>query len=114
MNPVIEQKKNAFVTLFRLRWQRENGLMNKYKRQWFPKKPICDAGSHGFQVVGLQEVKPALLFLGIGTGISLLIMIGEIIYCHSIANRMRKRCIASKSDGEKRIIFKRTLNGSNR
>lgn len=82
--------------------------MNKYKRKWFPKKPICDAGSREFQTVGLQEVKPALLFLGIGTGISLFMMIGEILY-RSIANRMRKPCIQSKFDKKKRIIFKKKL-----
>lgn len=80
--------------------------MNKYKRKWFPRKPICDAGSRGFQTVGLQEVKPALLYLGIGTGISFFIMIGEILY-YSIANRMRKHQI--KSTSEKRIIFTRKL-----
>lgn len=80
--------------------------MNKYKRRWFPRKPICDAGSRGFQTVGLQEVKPALLFLGIGTGISLFIMIAEFLY-YSIANRMRKHRINMKS--EKRIIFTRKL-----
>lgn len=101
--------KNSFINYGRLRWQRENGLMNRYKRKWFPKKPICDAGSRGFQTVGLQEVRPALLFLGIGTGISLFVMIGEILY-HSIADRMHsKRCLKSKSDKEKRIIFTRKL-----
>lgn len=63
---------------FRLRWQRENGLMNKSKRRWFPKKPICEGGTRGFLTVGLQEVKPALELLAIGTGASLFIMIIEI------------------------------------
>lgn len=80
--------------------------MNKYKRQWFPKKPICDAGSREFRTVGLQEVKPALLFLGIGTVISLFVMIGEILY-YTIANRMRMRCIKLDSDKGKRIMFTR-------
>lgn len=65
--------------VFRLRWQRENGLMNRVKRRWFPKKPICEGGAKDFITVGLQEVKPALYLLIIGTSLSLILMFAEIV-----------------------------------
>lgn len=70
--------------LYRLRWQRENGLMNKYKRRWFPKKPICEGGARGFMTVGLQEVKPALYLLLIGTSLSLAILLFEFAVYHIV------------------------------
>lgn len=62
----------------RLRWHRENGLMNRSKRRWFPKKPICDGGTRGFTIVGLQEVKPALFLLLYGTLLAFVLMYMEI------------------------------------
>lgn len=66
------------VCVYRIRWQRENGIMNKYKRRWFPKKPICEGGARGFLTVGLQEVKPALFLLLYGSAMSLGLMFIEI------------------------------------
>lgn len=72
---LIFQNKSC---VYRLRWQRENGIMNKYKRRWFPKKPDCEGGARGFITVGLQEVKPALFLLLIATALSLALMLIEI------------------------------------
>ncbi|XP_031620817.1 glutamate receptor ionotropic, delta-2-like isoform X2 [Contarinia nasturtii] len=74
----------------RLRWQRENGLMNKYKRRWFPKKPICEGGARGFMTVGLQEVKPALYLLLIGTSLSLAFLLLEIVIYYLIRFNKKK------------------------
>lgn len=63
----------------RLRWHRENGLMNKYKRRWFPTKPICEGGARGFTIVGLQEVKPALFLLLYGNLFAFILMCLEIL-----------------------------------
>lgn len=52
--------------------------MNRLKRRWFPKKPICEGGARGFMTVGLQEVKPALYLLLIGNALSVLLMLVEM------------------------------------
>lgn len=80
------------IHAYRLRWQRENGLMNKFKRRWFPKKPLCDGGARDFRTVGLQEVKPALFFLLIGTAVSVLLMLIEVC-----AHMVVQRCNQTKS-----------------
>lgn len=36
--------------LSRLRWQRENGLMNRAKRRWFPKKPDCEGEKYQIKI----------------------------------------------------------------
>lgn len=60
--------------------------MNRQKRRWYPRKPICEGGTRGFITVGLAEVQPAIMLLLIGTGISLLIMFGELLV-HFLLNR---------------------------
>lgn len=93
---------------FRLRWQRENGLMNRMKRIWFPKKPDCEGGSRGFLTVGLQETKPALQLLAIGTGLSLAIMIVEI-FVNSLQLHIQKQQLTlrmKRKISEKQLINK--------
>lgn len=74
----------------RIRWQRENGLMDKQKRRWFPKKPICE-GSRGFTTVGLQEVKPALFIWFVGVTLSIVLVFAEIAVYKTIIyhNKMK-------------------------
>lgn len=86
------QKKRAKIeyNFYRIRWQRENGLMSKQIRRWFPKKPICEGGARGFTTVGLQEVKPALYLLLIGTGLSVVLMFIEIAM-HKVLTRQKKK-----------------------
>lgn len=79
----------------RIRWQRENGLMNKQKRRWFPKKPICEGGARGFTTVGIQEVKPALYLLVFGTLFSILLMFVEL-FAHRAEIWWHKYHIRSK------------------
>lgn len=98
----------SFFLLLRLRWQRENGLMNRAKRRWFPKKPNCEGKCHlasyrkignernsfvcvlfpgggpRFLEVGLQEVKPALELLAIGFSLPIFILIIEILMKRAI------------------------------
>lgn len=84
----------------RLRWQRENGLMNKFKRKWFPKKPICDGGVRDFRTVGLQEIKPALFLLLIGTAVSLILMLIEVCM-HMVMQRLHRRTKVSQKQWTK-------------
>lgn len=51
--------------------------MNRAKRRWFPKKPICEGGARGFMTIGIAEVKPALLLLLMGMVISFVILLFE-------------------------------------
>ncbi|CAH2107908.1 unnamed protein product [Euphydryas editha] len=43
----------------RLRWQREVGLMDRFRRVWTSARPQCDAGRGGFVSVRLADVLPA-------------------------------------------------------
>lgn len=73
--------------------------MNRAKRRWFPKKPICEGGSREFLTVGLQEVRPALMLLSLSMGLSLTLMILELcIYWQSkiCKRRMIPVHVASK------------------
>lgn len=74
----------------RLRWLRENGLMNRVKRRWLLKKPICEGGNRDVRTVGIQEVKPALILLLMGIIISFIILIIETILKRIRISAMRK------------------------
>lgn len=52
--------------------------MKREEIHWIPKKPKCE-GSTGFLTVGLMEVKPALMLLLFGYGISVSIAVLEIV-----------------------------------
>lgn len=80
---------------YRIRWQRENGLMNKQKRRWFPKPANCEGGAHGFTSVGIQEIKPALYFLLFGTLFSMLLVFVEL-FAHRMAFLWSKHHNSSK------------------
>lgn len=62
-------------------------------------QPICEGGARGFITVGLQEVKPALYLLLIGTSLSLLMMFVEVFisktthWCdkHKILEKQKQR-----------------------
>lgn len=94
------------LILLRLRWHRENGLMNKIKRRWFPKKPMCEGGSRGFVTVGIAEVKPAIIFYIVGTGVSSAILIIEIIL-HKLVLMMEKEKIKQKLEWRKTVFFEK-------
>lgn len=87
---------------FRLRYQRENGLMNRAKRRWFPKKPICEGGVRGFTTVGIAEVKPALLLLLMGMGASFGVLFVEWLVKIISDQRKKKR---SRRNGKTKIKF---------
>lgn len=70
--------------------------MNKFKRRWFPKKPICDGGVRDFRTVGLQEIKPALFLLLIGVSLSVIIMLIELCTHMLMQRTWRKRIKASR------------------
>lgn len=53
--------------------------MNRAKRRWFPKKPICEGVTSDLKAVGINEVQPALKLLAMGVFLSFLIMLLEIV-----------------------------------
>lgn len=67
------------IFLHRIQWQREVGLIRREEVRWVPKKPKCEGGQ-GFKTVGLSEVKPAIILLLIGYGLSVGIAITEFLY----------------------------------
>lgn len=76
----------------RLRWQREVGLMDRYRRIWMSKKPKCDAGSGGFVSVGLVDVLPAAHALLAGAALAAALLLLE---CGARAARLR--CLQPRS-----------------
>nr|AXF48863.1 ionotropic receptor IR32 [Lobesia botrana] len=67
--------KELFAT--RLRWQRETGLMDRWRRTWLAGKTRCDAASGGFVSVGIIDVLPAIHVLVTGMAASLLLLASE-------------------------------------
>lgn len=63
----------------RLRFQRENGLLNREVRKWFPKKPLCESNANKIAPVGLQEAKSAILILVHGIWIAIVLCALEIL-----------------------------------
>lgn len=53
--------------------------MNRAKRRWLPKKPVCEGGARDFITIGIAEVKPALVFLLMGMCVSFAILILELL-----------------------------------
>lgn len=73
--------------------------MNRVKRRWFPKKPVCEGGARDFITIGIAEVKPALVFLLMGMGVSFAILLLELL------NKMISGHF-KKADDETRIKFR--------
>lgn len=65
--------------MFRLRFQRENGLMGREYAKWFPKKPICENNANKMTPVGIIEIKSALLILVFASCAAFVIFLIEII-----------------------------------
>ncbi|XP_045768860.1 glutamate receptor ionotropic, kainate glr-3-like [Maniola jurtina] len=63
----------------RLRWQREVGLMDRYRRIWMSSRPQCDAGSGGFVSVGLVDVLPAAHALLAGALLAAAVLLLEVL-----------------------------------
>lgn len=87
---VDEQTKTPMVS--QSKW---NGLLYEFLIIFLMKtpfqKPICE-GSRGFRTVGLQEVKPALYLLIIGTAVSMvLVLIENIIHNANVRHKKKKQ-----------------------
>lgn len=70
----------------RFKWFKETGLMKRDQLKWIPEKPGCEGGRRGFQTVGLNEIRPAVILLLIGYGVSVLLFIIEILQMWWIAH----------------------------
>lgn len=53
--------------------------MKREEIRWIPKKPDCEGSRRGFNSVGLTEVKPAVYLLLFGYGLSIALLISEIL-----------------------------------
>lgn len=89
------ERNSPYKEIFkrRLRWQRENGLMNRVKRRWLPSKPVCERGIRQVRTVGMPEIRPALYVLFLGLVTSLTICLSESLYHRATcAKRKQKEC----------------------
>lgn len=64
--------------VFRLHFQRENGLMQRELARGIAKKPICENNANKVTSVGLVEIKAALFIFIIGHSAALLIFLVEM------------------------------------
>lgn len=91
--------------IYRMKWQKEVGLMKRDEIKWIPKKPDCEGGQRGFMTVGLREIKPAAFLLLIGYGSSVCIFVIEILY-----RKTYERCTNSKKNRVRKQNKKREQN----
>ncbi|XP_032515501.2 glutamate receptor ionotropic, kainate glr-3-like isoform X2 [Danaus plexippus] len=70
----------------RLRWQREVGLMDRYRRVWMSVRTPCDAAQGGFVSVGLVDVLPALHALLAGVLLATALLLVEKAH-HTVLTR---------------------------
>ncbi|KAJ0175380.1 hypothetical protein K1T71_008539 [Dendrolimus kikuchii] len=75
--------------VYRLRWQREVGLVDRASSIWLAAKPRCDSAASGFVSVGLLDILPAVQVLAAGALIALLILLAEITFAKSSRNLLR-------------------------
>ncbi|CAH0714087.1 unnamed protein product, partial [Brenthis ino] len=82
------RKHSGYRDLFaaRLRWQREVGLMDRFRRVWMSSRPQCDAGRGGFVSVGLVDVLPAAQALLAGMLLAILVLLAERLL-HAVRTR---------------------------
>lgn len=68
------------LLLFRLRWQREAGILDRLWKIWVTQHPICEDNLGGFVSVGLIDFYPALKTLHYGIMTAIVVFLGEIVY----------------------------------
>lgn len=73
----LNKEIRLFSNFLRLRWQREIGLIDRTQRQYIFRKPPCEKNGRMFISVGLDEIRPAITLLVIGTAVSFIIMLVE-------------------------------------
>lgn len=79
-----------FLFWFRLRFQRENGLIAREWVKWYPKKPICENSAGKVTSVGVVEIRAALFILLGGTVGSFAILLIEIATKKMLKNRLNR------------------------
>lgn len=81
--------KREFLCLslvYRLRWLREVGIIDRIHRRWIPRKPPCE-GSLGFNSIGITEVKPALILWLVGFVSSLVVLCIECLLHRTVCKK---------------------------
>lgn len=53
--------------------------MKRDELRWTPSKPVCEGGLSGFVSVSLDEIKPAVILVLFGYGLSILILGFEVL-----------------------------------
>lgn len=91
--------------MYRLRWQREVGLMNREELKWFPQKPKCEGGMGGFVSIGITECRYSLGIFGFGLLLSAFSFILELAvnYVWNLTKKIhrnkKQRETSSAADG---------------
>lgn len=67
--------------------QHEVGLKYRISKRIMPQKQMCNSAVINFSSVSFKEIYPALLFLGYGICVSLLVFLGERVYITQVSDR---------------------------
>ncbi|XP_037298268.1 glutamate receptor ionotropic, delta-2 [Manduca sexta] len=84
--PIVKHCGYRELIASRLRWQREIGVMGRWRRRWLASRPQCDSAAGGFLSVGISDVLPAIEILATGMMIAIILLIGENVI-HAALNR---------------------------
>ncbi|XP_055300052.1 glutamate receptor ionotropic, kainate 2-like [Sitodiplosis mosellana] len=89
---ILVERNSGYNELIRqrIKWQKEIGLMKRDELRWIPTKPDCKGGLSGFVTVGLNEIKPAVILMLFGYGLSLLVLGVEILFRNMRCKNQKK------------------------
>jgi len=91
--------------LFRMRWLREVGMVQRTNMRWSHRKPVCESGGTDFSSIGLTEIMPLLVFFTYGIIISVLLVFLEIaVHPRSFIRKNFQKCskVCKKKQKERR------------
>nr|CAD7423048.1 unnamed protein product [Timema monikensis] len=69
----------------RVRWFREVGILDRIWKLWVSQRPVCEDKLKEFVSVGRMELYPAMQVFRIGAGVSVAVLMAELIHFHSFS-----------------------------
>ncbi|XP_077287723.1 ionotropic receptor 75a-like [Arctopsyche grandis] len=100
------QKNISFKEMFKIGMRRihETGLQSRENQRFYTKKPICSS-SATFISVGLVDIRPALIFLGCGISVAVVLFIMEMLikYRSYLINRIQGRLMYHSSHNQSQV-----------
>nr|CAD7261274.1 unnamed protein product [Timema shepardi] len=66
----------------RVRWFREVGILDRIWKLWVSQRPVCEDKLKEFVSVGRMELYPAMQVFRIGAGVSVAVLMAELIHFH--------------------------------